>query len=649
MNSSSQSKNQLSLYLIGALCFVLPFILFVMTRSSSLMFDDAAEFALVISLGSIAHPPGTPAYILIGQCWNSIMHLFSGDTILILTLFSSFCIATATSFLFFTANKILTLLTPDESTRIRNQYLSAATALAFAFSMTAWAWANTVEVYAFQVLAISILFYGLTCFHIVRKNSCLLIAALGIGLGLANHHLTMILFLPFVPLFFFSRLFVPAVPVTGKKKVVVKTAGFFSQYISVLRAPLFWRLAGYSFIVTAGFYGWMFWRAQTEHPFMFGKPDTLSGMLYHLEGGSYAKNLTTVSSEIMSARFGYFMKLTAYQLFLFLPFYLAGIYFLFLKKLGSLACMSLLFFLFLFIYQLNNNQWASTDAYLLLPYFMMSVPVLYGLTELYERWKLQYIIPVLLVIEIGYNYKEHDRHDYDVSDSLMHLLDVSSPKNSVVLISDWSTVIQYYYYRIVENFRPDLVVLNYDIKFTHYRILPIMYPEFYKSIQPEYDHFIDELRKVNPHQVENTGCDLNTIDLSNSFRTLVLKMESVCKSQNRSFLTDPKAHVFYSREKFYDPRRFVSGCFMSTIPGDSLSSAEFLRMDASWLKSPMLLNDPAALDKLVDFQAMLDQHISFYENNHDSLRRASAEVARDKILHLQREMKRSMSFAYKIK
>jgi len=63
----------------------------------------------------------------------------------------------------------------------------------------------------------------------------------------------------------------------------------------------------------------------------------------------------------------------------------------------------------------------------------------------------------------------------------------------------------------------------------------------------------------------------------------------------------------------------------------------------------MLLNDPAALDKLVDFQAMLDQHISFYQANHDEPRRAAAEIARDKILHLQKEMKKSMSFAYKIK
>ena len=219
MNQINSAKNRVAHYLLGLICFIVPFILYFLTRSSSLMFDDAAEFALVIHLGSIAHPPGTPAYILIGMLWNAIMHLFTHDTILILTLFSAVCIAKACALLYFTGVKVLSQISGGEDKRSKNQFIAAATSLGFAFSMTAWAWANTVEVYAFQVLAISALLYGLVSFNIERKNIYLLLAALGIGLGLANHHLTMILFLPFVPLFFFNRLFVPQIPVAAKKKV----------------------------------------------------------------------------------------------------------------------------------------------------------------------------------------------------------------------------------------------------------------------------------------------------------------------------------------------------------------------------------------------------------------------------------------------
>src|SRR5690349_14023348 len=84
------------------LSFILPLILCVLTRSSSLMFDDAAEFALVIKLGSIAHPPGTPAYILFGMLWDKVGSLFSNDTVFVLTLFSALCVAAGSLLLYLT-------------------------------------------------------------------------------------------------------------------------------------------------------------------------------------------------------------------------------------------------------------------------------------------------------------------------------------------------------------------------------------------------------------------------------------------------------------------------------------------------------------------------------------------------------------------
>jgi len=44
---------------------------------------------------------------------------------------------------------------------------------------------------------------------------------------------------------------------------------------------------------------------------------------------------------------------------------------------------------------------------------------------------------------------------------------------------------------------------------------------------------------------------------------------------------------------------------------------------------------------------MLDQHITYYSGVGDTLRARQAERSREKILKLQRELKQSMSFAYK--
>ncbi len=88
---------------------------------------------------------------------------------------------------------------------------------------------------------------------------------------------------------------------------------------------------------------------------------------------------------------------------------------------------------------------------------------------------------------------------------------------------------------------------------------------------------------------------------------------------------------------------------MYKITGDSLSSNYFLNMDFKFLKSPLLFEDAGALDKLVDFQAMLDMHSIFYKANNDFGRVARAESTHARIMKLQREMKKNMSFAYKIK
>lgn len=633
------------------LSFILPLTLFFVTSSDALMFDDSSEFALVIKLGSIAHPPGTPAYIGLGMLWEKFTTLIGIPTIVSLTFFSSLCIAGAGLLLFLIFRKILTETNSSGNPRFRTGFISFCASLSFTTGATTWAWANTVEVYAFQVLALATALFGLTYFHFNKSKIALIIGAVGLAMGLANHHLTMILFLPFTPFFFLDNLFGNSTTEKekGKKKQKTKSPGFLTMYFETLLTSPFLLLTSITAGIVMVFYGWMFVRAQQEYPFMFGKPDTFSGMIYHISGGSYSKNIANTSKKIIAARVPFFLKLTVMQLFLFLPIFMLGIATLWKRKKHRLMCMILIFFSFLFLYQLNNNQWASTDAYMLLPFLMLSVGVFYGIVEYYNRFKLIFIIPLFLLGQIVYNFQDHNRKTYPVSADLMHLLDVSSPKNSIVLISDWSTVIQYYYYRISENFRPDLTVLNYDLKFTHFRILPVLYPEFYKKIQLEYDAFIEALRKEHPEQIANTGCDLSTVELITAFRKVLDRMQSVATEEKIAFLTDPKTHYFYSNQKLYNPKRFVSGCFSSSVPGDSLSAAEFLRMDFPFIQSPLLLNDAGAIDKMVDFQAMLDQHLSFYTVNNDTVRKEQTERAKATVLRLQRDIKRSMSFAFSVK
>lgn len=630
-------------------CLLVPFFHYFLTSTNALMFDDAAEFALVIHLGSIAHAPGTPAYILGGMIWNALLSFVHPDLITNLNLFSVVLVSSAVALLYLSLRNFL-LLSNDRTEPDTNTLLASAfAALAFGLGPVTWSWGNTIEVYGFQVFAMALLLFGLTSWRRNNRSVFLALAGIGWALGLSNHHLTMIVFSPFIPFFFLPGFFTPKIrSVQKKKKQDQSGPGVLTGLYQVIRSREFLRFTAFSAVLTLSCYGWMFWRAQSEYPFMFGQPNNLGALFFHVRGGAYTKNITDTSSGMMAVRFPYFLQLTAQQLGIFLIPFAWGIYRLFSSRRRLPAFVVLSFYLLLFIYQVRNNQWASTDAYMLLPFLAMSIPVAEGLFSLLERPWIRWLVPLALVLNFSVpGYAEHNRKSYPVSRDLMELLDASAPKNSVVIISDWSTVIQYYYYRIVENFRPDLTVLNYDIKFTHYRILPILYPELYRKIRAEYDGFIEALRSEHPYQVVNTGCDLNTVYLMAKFKTLVARIEKVCQDEKRPFLIDPKGFVFYTQQGLISPQRHVSGCLISSMPPDSVSAARFLAMDFPFLNSPLLRHDPSCLDKVVDFQAMLDQHISYYQGSGDTARLRQAEASREKILKLQRELRESMSFAYR--
>jgi hypothetical protein len=647
MNRKNLPVMALSVVLIITCLF-----LYISTFSTSLMFDDAAEFALVIRLGSIAHSPGFPSYVLSGMLWDRVTSLFLHDTVFRLNLFSAVSMTTACLLLFLSIRTIIRRLSNGEM-GWKEELSAFIPAMAFATGNTSWAWGNTIEAYPFQVLSMGILLFGLTGFQETRSKTRLWTAALGLALGWSNHHLTMIAFTPFVPLFFGNGLFIQKEARNKNKKREKGPAPWYASYLHAVKSKDFILFTAVSASITIGFYSWMLWRAQSEYPFMFGKPENLDLLFYHIRGGAYTKNLTDTSADISANRLPYFLELTARQFLLLTPLVVFGFFTGFRKGAGRLMGIVGLYFLILLTYQLRNNQWANTDAYLLLPFMALCFPLALGILSIMNSVSRHYLVAGLLIACLvgttAYSYAGHDRSTYPVSKDLMHLLDESAPKNSVILISDWTTVIQYEFYRHELGFRPDLEVMNYDFKFCHYRLLPINCPRLYEAIRPEYDAYIEALRQDQPYNAVNTGCDLANPIVRAAFQRVLTAIEKYCKSSGRPFLTDPRAHYTYSTEKMYASGRFVSGCFSADTYCDSTYSRLFLEMDLPFLDSPMLLEDPSCLDKMVDFQAMLDQHINFYSINNDQKHLSEANAAREKILSIQRKLKKSMSFAYKLK
>ncbi len=609
--------------------FLLPLILYIVNAPPSLGFADAAEFALVAKINSIAHPPGFPAYTYLAHLWDSFGSNIFSNTFISLTWFSAVSASAAILMLYYACYHLL-ILESKKGAAVSAWFAT----ISIATGVTYWHWSHNIEVYAFHAFAFSLLLYGLVKMQITKKIGYALAAGAGLGMCLANHHLTVVLFIPFIIVGLFYHSFSVR---TTRPKGGLKTMIFNKCNIALVASSAFFMVM---------FYLYMYFRAGEELSFKFGNPDSWDRLIYHLSGGAWIKNTTTEVSGLISLRFPYFMTLLYEQVFLFIPFLLAGIYVM--RKRISLLFIIVGYFLVVLIYQLRIDQTSDTDAYMILPFMLLSIIIAWGIRYAMNRFRvLIYIIPAMTLIQIGVNFQKTNAKDFDVSTSLMNVLNESAPEGAVILISDWTLVSQYHYYRIVENFRPDLVVLNYDLKFTNYRILPNLYPAFYDSVSVSYNSFIKKLGKSHPQEIYNTGCTLDTPELMQSYIDVVNRIKQYCENNNKVFMTDPKAFVFMLQNKIMTTSSHVSGSFVSS-KATGMGTA-FIDLPFKWLDSPLLMRQPAATDKIVDFEAMLDFHRNYYRSTQNDELYLRADNSYNRIKSLQRKIKKHMPFVYRPK
>jgi uncharacterized short protein YbdD (DUF466 family) len=623
-------------YFFAFLSFALPLGLFYYTHAGSLSFADAGEFALVTKIASVAHGPGTPSYVFFGWLWSLLTTPFVHHHLLRIMIFSMVSVAIACMLMYLATEDLIRRAYPSVQL-IYRQLIALVTALSFASGFTAWYWATNVEVYAFHIFTFSLLAYGMITYNGSRSVKDLIIGAVGLGLGLSNHHLTTIFFMPFILLFTGNDMFGPVVTpkaiAKGKKKEKGKSKGnAYWGIFAFFRTRHFWIFTAVSAGVTLFFYGWMMERASVELPF-------------NVSGGAWIKNVEQKVEGIIGLRFPYFMWLYARQYGFFLLLIGAGLIELFRKKRYAFMISAIGFMAFLFAYQIRFNQVGDSDGYMLLPLYFLTYCVPFGCVWLYT-WRKQalVILPVFLLIQLIWNFPLDDKRQFDLSESMMKSLDESAPKNSVILVADWALVSEYYYFRIAENFRPDLVVLNYDFKFTNYTIVKNLYPDFYKMIKPEYDNYVAELGREHPQQIYNTGCDLTTPALQQSFVDLYKKISKVCTEKGWALLYDPKSFVYFTQNKIAPPNFYVSGCFVSSVPTGM--GKNFISLPYKWLDVPFVKYEPSAGDKLVDLQAMLDFHSRYYEATHDTADLIKVQQSHDKIMRLQAEMKENIPFMF---
>ncbi|UJR86129.1 protein O-mannosyl-transferase family [Sandaracinus amylolyticus] len=177
-----------------ALAVGVPFAAYLATASPHAYWLDSGELAAAAVALDIAHPPGHPLAALVG-------HLFTflplGPLALRIALAQALCGAVAAGFLFRAID------TTVRAMEVRHDRLSIPIALGATWSVAcsyAW-WFQSVrpEVYALQALLLAIAIERIVALeaswptHDVRPLS---VAALALGLALANHHFMAVMTLP---------------------------------------------------------------------------------------------------------------------------------------------------------------------------------------------------------------------------------------------------------------------------------------------------------------------------------------------------------------------------------------------------------------------------------------------------------------------
>jgi Protein of unknown function (DUF2723) len=604
---------------------------------TDLGFADAAEFALVNELLGIAHAPGFPAYVLISKLFTSLFAIIGLPHIAGLVLFSSFCMSLASVILYLSA----TIILKNTYSQLNNttlQVIAICTAIAPVTGTTLWHWSHSVEVYSLHILSIAVLFYGLLRREIGDLKTGNYLTAIGLGIGLANHHLTLIMFIPILILLWPQGWLLNKS--INKKKGEKEKINWGELLSKETKLVVF---------ITTGillmFYGWMFIRASAELPFAFGSPNTFDRLFYHFSGGAWIKNTQETVKGIVSMRLPYFLRISFEQFFLFFIFILMGIIYLISAKKQRLWAGITIYYLFILIYQLRIDQTADTDAYLCTPFFLMGIFAALGMARV-STWhpKASYLLPILLFIQLGVNYPKTTLANFDVSTSFMNDLDKSIEKGSVVLIADWTNVINYNYARIKTGFRNDLCVLNYDLKFTHYDLFRRNNPTVYAAVKPAYDRYISLLEKYHPEEIYNTGCTLDQPDLLQAYLQVVRELQTYCTKNNLAFVTDPKAYVFLSQQNAF-PNPHISGSYISSKAG--IGNDEFLKFNHGWLSNYHAQWDPSSADKLVDLEAALDLQRGNWKQLGDTKRESLAENNYRLIKRQQNQMKKKMKFLFR--
>ena len=454
---------------------IIVFITYLFTISHSIGENDSGELAMAQATLSIPHPTGYPLFVLLGFLFNKIPLPFTTIyqlnllcaiwctlTIIVVIRISSMIIENLYLLL---GKKGKSLLKSTQIKTADKIFASVFSGLMLAYSATFWLQSTRVEVYSLQIFLTSIIIYFTLKIFIKYKQQQLegnayktsvfkqwWIVFLFLGLGFANHMMTLYLIPATAVIFFFT---------TGINKESLK---------SILK--LFSLIA----VVSLLFYSGLMLRATTNPPWSWGDVSNIKSLFDHITAKEYStymfqgidsfKEQTAALLKMISFNFSKDSFSTG-EFSLSLVFGVAGLLLIFFFRKEVIS-----YFVLVIIVSVTlamSYKIPDINEYFLVPFFMISIlsitSMILILKIIGDRkfLKTTFVIFLGLIISIQFiiNYRYADRSDFYIFEDFYKSAVKDLPSNSILLTDKWSLFLSPgLYYQNVENIRKDVYIVS---------------------------------------------------------------------------------------------------------------------------------------------------------------------------------------------
>lgn len=488
------------------------FIIYVVTLAPSVTQIDTGELAAVQATSGIAHPTGYPLFTLIGYLFLKIPLPFT-------KIYQSNLLAAiyCTAALFFFIETMAILIdfsfvqqseTKEKKKKNQNRtrpiqipsgteriFFTAGAAIMLAFNTTFWQQSASTEVYSLQALLFSLILFFSIRFYTVEKPALkeYLLLSASVAFGFTNHMTTLLVIPGLIYLFFVKTGFT--------KETFRKIALMLIVFVGIVGIV----------------YSYFFIRAAQNPSLNWGNPVNFENFLRHVSGKQYQVWMFSSIEDAKKQLVNYLAGLPSVFAYVPLIFSAMGIFRLFRLN-RKLYAFFLITFLFSVLYTINYSI-HDLESYFLLSYMVLTVFGVFGIAAIFQWIKermakpvLAYtsFIPVALIV-LFLNFGKADSSGTYVYEDYCKAILNSVPQNSVVFSYQWDYfVASSYYFRLVENYRKDVTVIDKELlrRSWYFKQLGDNHPEVIKGLKPEINSFLDALKPFE----QGKEFDSNTLE-----------------------------------------------------------------------------------------------------------------------------------------